>query len=451
MARGCANWGRKLLKCDVAIVGAGPIGLLLGNLLGRRGLAVVIVEKQPKPYNLPRAVHFDGEAMRVFQAAGLAAEILPHTMVGRGMLFKDMNDVVVVDWSRDQNIGPMGWFESYRCHQPGVEETLRAGVDRFDRVTLIEGVAVSAITQDAESVTIDLSNGTQVQASYAIGADGANSFVRGALGIEVDDLGFREDWLVVDLILKQPRPDLGDYSVQFCDPVNSATYVRGVGDRRRWELRLPKDRVTNPDETEIWERLSRWITPKDAQLERDAVYTFRSCIAKNWRNGRVFLVGDAAHQMPPFMGQGMCAGIRDAANLAWKLAQAVQGGEDVLGTYESERAPHIRQFIDLTMALGRLINQTAAGKAPKGVMKSIWPELGPGLGARTGVGGALAPQVRVDGVLADDLARQGFYVLAAREVEADMPVIVGAQEWLAQHSVEAVVVRPDGYVLGAFG
>ncbi|MEJ6708631.1 MAG: bifunctional 3-(3-hydroxy-phenyl)propionate/3-hydroxycinnamic acid hydroxylase [Amylibacter sp.] len=438
------------MNCDVCIIGAGPVGMLLGNLLGRRGISVAIIEKQPKPYNLPRAVHFDGEAMRVFQGAGLAEAVLPHTMVGRGMLFKDTHDNVVVDWSRDQEIGPMGWYESNRCHQPGIEDALRVGLDRFDHVSLYVGVAVGGVSQDDDGVSVRLSDGREVRSKYAVGADGANSFVRSTLGISVDDLGFKEDWLVVDLILKRPRPDLGDYSVQFCDPVNSATYVRGVGDRRRWELRLPVDRMTDPDEAEIWQRLSRWITPTDAELERDAVYTFRSCVVEKWRQGRVFLAGDAAHQMPPFMGQGMCAGIRDVANLNWKLAQVLDGGEDVLETYESEREPHIRQFIELTVSLGKLINQTAAGETPKGKMQSIWPELGAGLGCREGVGGALAPQVRVDGVLADDVAKQGFYVLAATQVESALPVVVGAQDWLADHDVGAVVVRPDGYVLEAF-
>lgn len=424
--------------------------MLLGNLLGRRDISVAIVEKQPKPYDLPRAVHFDGEAMRVFQAAGLAEQVLPHTMVGRGMLFKDTDDNVVVDWSRDQEIGSMGWHESNRCHQPGIEDALRAGLDRFDHVRLHEGIAVTAIAQDDAGVRVSLADGREITAQYAIGADGANSFVRSALGIAVNDLGFKEDWLVVDLILKRPRPDLGDYSVQFCDPVNSATYVRGVGERRRWELRLPDDRAADPDEAEIWERLSRWITSEDAELERSAVYTFRSCVAESWRDERVFLVGDAAHQMPPFMGQGMCAGIRDVANLNWKLAQMLHGGDDVLDTYESEREPHIRQFIELTVSLGKLINQTAAGEAPKGKMQSIWPELGEGLGSREGVGGALAPQPRVGDVLADDVAQQGFYVLSAQDVDADLPVVVGAQEWLAEQGVEAVIVRPDGYVLGPY-
>ena len=134
------------------------------------------------------------------------------------------------------------------------------------------------------------------------------------------------------------------------------------------------------------------------------------------------MAGDAAHQMPPFMGQGMCAGIRDVANLGWKLAQVLQGGEDVLWSYESERAPHIRQFIELTESLGKLINQTAAGDAPKGKMQSIWPELGSGLGNREGVGGALAPQPRINGVLADDLAQQGFYVLSARQNFDSVPI-----------------------------
>ena len=433
---------------DVAIIGAGPVGLTLANLLGKRGLSAQIIEKRPKPYDLPRAIHFDGEAMRVFQAAGLADQVLAHTHVGVGMLFKDADDAILIDWSRAQEIGPMGWHESYRFHQPGLEDALRCGLDRFDHVSLRTGVSATHI--DPATGEVGLSDGGRLNASFIVGCDGADSFTRQAAGLALNDLGFNERWLVVDAILKRPRPDLGDYSIQFCDAEHPATYVRGTGDRRRWEIRLDQSQA-DPDSAAIWARLSRWITPDDAELERAAVYTFRSAVAARWREGRVLIAGDAAHQMPPFMGQGMCAGVRDAANLAWKLDHAIRTGDDaILDTYGAERASHVAEFIDLTMRLGRLINQTATGGAPKGQMKSIWPGLGPGLGDRDDVAGRLAPQPRLaTGQLADDAAGGGFYLLSREPVRSAAPVFTDAKGWLVASNIFAAIVRPDGYVLSA--
>ena len=160
-----------------------------------------------------------------------------------------------------------------------------------------------------------------------VGCDGARSLVRRFMGAGLDDLGFHERWLVLDFLLERPRDDLGDYSVQFCDPVRPATYVRGVGNRRRWEITLLADEDSNAmtSAERIWPLLRRWVTPEDGRIERAAVYTFHSVVARPWRAGRLLLAGNSAHQTPPFLGQGMCAGIRDAANLAWKLADVVSG------------------------------------------------------------------------------------------------------------------------------
>ncbi len=441
------------MRVDVAIIGAGPVGLLLANLLGRCGHSATVLERQSDPFPMPRAIHFDGEAMRCFQVAGLARSLLPHTHVGKGMLFRDRDGNVIVDWSRDQRPGPMGWYESYRFHQPGLEFELRKGLERFDDVRLMWNAEVTGIFQDGGGVTLRLINGTSVTARFAVACDGTQSSVRSALGIGLEDLGFQERWLVCDLLLTRPRDDLGDHSVQYCDPDAPATYVRGAGDWRRWEFRL---RADDPDvwpETEVWDRLSRWIAPTDATLERSAVYTFRSRIAHAWRAGRVLLAGDAAHQMPPFMGQGMCAGIRDVGNLWWKLSAVLLGaGDDLLDTYQSEREANARAFIEKSVALGRLINQTAAGMVPSGRMDSIWPDLGPGLGLRDGIGGTLAPQVRTtDGLLADDAACHGFYVLAAEAVSGSrLPTFVGADFWLRERNLAGIVMRPDGYALGGF-
>ena len=434
---------------QVAVIGCGPIGALLANLLGRRGISVCVIEKQAKPFGLPRAIHFDGEAMRAFQAAGLTEQILPSTMIGRGMLFKDKNDEVLIDWSREQQIGPMGWYESYRVHQPGLENALLEGLLRFDHVETRRGVSARTIEQDEDAVRITLSDDSHLTAEYVVGCDGAESDLRDSLGIDVDDLGYNERWLVVDLTLKRARDDLGDYSIQFCDEENPATYVRGVGDRRRWEMRLKPEDSNEVSEAQVWERLERWIGPKDADLERCAVYTFRSCVAWQWKSGRCFLAGDAAHQMPPFMGQGMCAGIRDVANLSWKLDRVLKGSDaKLLDTYFPEREKNVRQFIELTVRLGKLINQSAAGNAPRGNMKSIWPSLGEGLGARDGVGGELAPQVRLgDGSLADSHAEHGPYVLSSEPMQASIPVVCGKWDKLDEFGFKAAIIRPDGYAM----
>ncbi|MFT4717012.1 MAG: 3-(3-hydroxy-phenyl)propionate hydroxylase [Paracoccaceae bacterium] len=435
---------------QVAIVGYGPTGALLGNLLARRGISCVIVEKQAHAYGLPRAVHFDGETMRVFQSSGLADEIFKDTMIGRGMRFQDNAGNVLVDWPRSQEIGPFGWHESYRFHQPALETVLRRGFESQDGCQVIAGQAVVGFTQNLDGVDLQLDDGRHVLAEYVVGCDGAQSFVRKALGIEYEDLGFNEDWLVVDLLIKNAAADRGDYTIQFCDTDHPATYVRGVGKRRRWEMRVETGQIAPLSESETWQRLARWVSSKDAEIERSAVYTFRSCIAREWRDRRCFLAGDAAHLTPPFMGQGLCAGIRDAANLAWKLAAVLAGGNGrLLDTYASERLPNTREFINLTMDLGRLINQTAAGQAPSVAMKSIWPALGPGLGVRDGLVGTQAPQVKtVSGEWSDDVAGAGFYALVRKDVACSIPVVVGAQDWLAEKGIFGVVVRPDGYIFG---
>lgn len=431
---------------DVAIIGAGPTGLVLANLLGRRGVRTLVLEKQPKPYPQPRAIHFDGEIMRVFQSTGLAEEVLAHTTGGIGMLFKNRDGETLVDWSRSPDIGPMGWRESYRFYQPGLEQALADGLDRFPHVDLRRGADVTDVAIRDDHAALTLATGETVTARYAVGCDGALSLTRQAIGEGMEDLGFRQTWLVVDVLLKRPRPDLGDHSVQVCDPDAPATYVRGAGNWRRWEFRVGS--TEPPDEGEIWRRLNPWITTADASLERSAVYTFRSLVARRWRRGPLLIAGDAAHQTPPFMGQGMCAGVRDAANLSWKLALAL-GGHDVVDTYQSERAPNARQFIDMAVRLGRMISQTASGEIPQGRMVSIWPALGEGLGPRDAVSGALAPQPLVGEVRADDLARGRFYALARAECAASIPVFTEAARWLKDNDIFGAIVRPDGYVLSA--
>ncbi len=448
---------------DVAIIGYGPVGATLANILGAAGLDTVVIEREAGCYHLPRAVHFDDEVMRVFQSIGLAEAIAPHILPSPGMKFLGSDGALLLDWSRPQGLGVQGWHASYRFHQPALENTLRQGVARYPSVAVRAQTAVHAIAQTADAATLETSSGP-IQARYVVGCDGANSLTRqtiaGTPGAASDDsfedLGFDERWLVTDLILKHPRPDLGDHSIQHCDPARPATYVRGVGDRRRWEITLHDGEAP----TDPWPLLARWITPEDATLERAAIYTFRSAVARKWRDGRLLIAGDAAHLTPPFMGQGMCAGIRDAANLGWKLA-AVLRGEDaaLLDTYQSERAPHARAYIETAVRLGGLINTRAMapalGEAPAGPVKM--ESIAPALGGFTAPLGRPAPQPRLaDGTLLDDRIGPRFAVLLRGDVahtaalDGRGAVLVSdpaLEPFLAANNALAALMRPDRQII----
>jgi 3-(3-hydroxy-phenyl)propionate hydroxylase len=431
---------------EIAIVGMGPTGVTLANLLANRGLSVAIFEKQSKPYALPRAVHFDGEVMRVFQSIGLGSEISDTSRVNIGMLFKDLDSNILIDWSRSQTIGPMGWYESYRFHQPDLETVLQNGLYRFSNVKNFYNSAVRKISDDGENVTIELESGERHTSQFLIGCDGAQSNVREFLNEELVDLGFMQKWLVIDLILKNDRPDLGNHTVQICDPNSPMTYVRGTGKRRRWEMRLTDETVSKISVEDVWNKLVKWISPDDAEIERSAIYTFKSSLVKKWSRGNVFLAGDAAHLMPPFMGQGMCAGIRDVANLAWKLAAVINGADKaILNTYESERSPNVREFIDLTVRLGQIINQTSKSQKETTKMESILPSLGPGLGLRDNIEGQLAPQfLSIESDKADDLNPNGFYPISNQKNGMKLK---GVEPWLNENNIASALVRPDGYIL----
>ena len=428
-------------------------------------------------------MHFDGEVMRIFQSAGLAEKIAAVVRSSsRGMHFVNGEGRTLMIRRGIDGPGPHGWAGNWYFHQPILEGVLREGLKRFANVRVHLGHEVASV--DA------------LDARYVVGCDGARSLVRQAIGSKHRDLGLHQPWLVVDLLCDPASPRvkaLPDYTVQLCDPARPMTVVNVGGDRRRWEIMLmPGDdpaRLTEPDV--FWPMMARWLGPDDARLERAAVYTFHSVVQEGWRKGRLLLAGDACHQTPPFLGQGMCAGMRDAANLAWKLAAVVRGdaSDALLDTYESERLPHVRTFIDLAVRLGAVLQETdrdaAAARDRRfeaGAEMFDFPQ--PQLGRRlsradiadvarcrhTSLPHSAVTRARVcksrpsrhrrrcptsnraaDGRLMDEAIGQRFAIvgdaalLAGLHTDAVLLPDIG-RDWCARHNIGAVILRPDRYI-----
>ncbi|WP_322048793.1 bifunctional 3-(3-hydroxy-phenyl)propionate/3-hydroxycinnamic acid hydroxylase [Paraburkholderia sp. J67] len=470
---------------DVAVIGLGPTGATLANLLAIEGLRVLVLERDKDIFALPRAVHFDGECMRVFQSIGLAETLLPNLFVGPGMKFVNAAGQLLIDWTRPTGVGPQGWCASYKFHQPDLENALRNRLALQTSVDVRLRHEVFALDETDDGVRLRFEDTRcgklgQATARYVVGCDGARSIARRFMGTELTDLKSHERWVVVDVLLDKPRPDLGDFSIQYCDPARPTTYTRGPANRRRWEIMvMPGDdgsQLASPEW--LWDKLARWISPADARLERSAIYTFHSVVANGWRRGRLLLAGDAAHQTPPFMGQGMAAGIRDASNLAWKLGAVIRGTapDRLLDTYESERSPHVREFIETAVQLGAVIQTTspeAANNRDSAMSAAIrnfvtpQPKLGPGAcldQSSSAVVGQISSQPRLkDGRLMDDVVGYRFALVASPELLASCDDIAERAEkagvqivsdagvveaWLASTGAGAALIRPDRYVYG---
>lgn len=462
---------------DVGIVGYGPVAATLAALLGQAGVSVIVFEKEAEPYPLPRAVHFDGEVMRVFQAVGIAERLEPLLLVNRGMRFVNVDGEVLIDWPRPQAVGPHGWHASYRFHQPDLEEALRDAVDALPVVRVRRMVEVVGLKEEGDAVTVstrDRASGQsdQTRCRYVVGCDGARSFVREWIGAGLIDLESNAQWLVVDMRMKRSVEALSDWTVQLCDPDRPTTIAKGTGNRRRWEFMvMPGDDLATLQSPEtIWRLLERWIGPADAEIERSAVYRFNAVVADCWGSEKVFIAGDAAHQTPPFLGQGLCAGIRDASNLAWKLVQAVgePGGrhDRLLSSYETERSPHVREFVAQAVRVGEVLQLTArdgaaardramTGRPEK--MDTPAPRLGPGLAdPDDALAGSLFGQPRTaEGPRLDDVAGSRFVLALAKpdaalaETAARHGVAVVVAEDVAALRVEGLLVRPDRYILAS--
>jgi 2-polyprenyl-6-methoxyphenol hydroxylase-like FAD-dependent oxidoreductase len=491
---------------DVAIVGYGPTGMTLAALLGQQGHEVLVLERYPGLYNLPRAASFDDEVMRTFQKLGIAAEVEPGTHVQ-----------LLYDWvnGEGETLGeveyddptPMGWAQMYMMYQPDIEDALDACCRSLPNVEIRQGVTVESIAPDSGGVGvrgID-SGGDPVlaRARWLVGADGGHGLVRAAVGSDHSTYNFEKDWLVCDFERTGSFDRVPDMR-QVCDPKQPIAIIRLGPRHHRFSFMLGDDEdtaeATEPER--VWQRVSEYITPDDAKLIRVANYLFRSRIADCWRDGRVVMAGDAVHEMPPFLGQGMCSGMRDAHNLAWKLDLIIRGfaQEALLDTYQLEREPHVRFITEKAIEIG-LVQTTsdparaqqrdekmlAAREANQVPEKLHFPPLSDGIAATVSSphGGELFVQgrVRVDGRegLFDDLVGPGPCVIARsgalsglgpeqrhswEELGGHLAVLsdgtAGANgeaavediggtyaAWFDAHGCDAVAVRPDWYLFGS--
>ena len=488
------------VDADVAIVGFGPVGQVLAILLGQRGHRVEVIERWPEAYPLPRAVHFDHEVGRILQAAGVAGALEGRTEPASVYEWRNATGETLIRFGRDAERSVSGWPESNMVCQPELERILDERARAIPTVGVERGCEAVGLRMETDGVAIEgqRADGSAraLRARFAVGCDGANSFVREQIGSGWHDLGFRFDWLVVDVLPSDPRWT-GPRNWQLCDPARPTTLVSGGPGRRRWEfMRLPHETLDELNgEGAAWRLLGPWgVHPGNAKLERHAVYTFRARWADRWRNARAFLAGDAAHQMPPFAGQGMCSGLRDAANLAWKLDLVLRGraSEAVLDSYTSERAPHVATTIQLSVALGRIIcvsdpaeaaardaRMIAEASSRSAPVDAPLPPLGPGCLAD---GAPAAGQLFVQDVVQhrgatgrfDDVVGRGFVLAspagdpaAALDREraawfAELGGITahvapggpvedlngGYARWFAQHGAAVALVRPDFVVFG---
>ena len=491
---------------QVAIIGHGPSGAIAASLLGDRGIRTLAIDRQRDVYDLPRAIAIDHEILRVIDNLGAAPAVMPFIAPfsasqhfgARGQLIRRI-DMVAEPY-------PLGYTPSMVFTQPPVEAALRDHAAAYDSVTVELGTELIGFEQSEHQVTLQLrddSGATRtVTADYVIACDGASSPVRQQLGIRFEDLVFDEPWLVIDLQVNDGGlGKLPSTSAQFCEPSRPTSFIICPGNHRRFEIMLlpGEDPSTMETADEVWRLLARWITPDDATLWRAASYRFHALVAAQWRQGRVFLAGDAAHQQPPFIGQGMCQGIRDVVNLAWKLDRVLTGqsGDALLDSYGEERSTHVRELTSRIKAIGHVICErdpvaadardarilAEGGGQPRTVTRQeIVPPLQAGLLAHPlhPAHGTLFPQPWIraaTGVqLLDVVAGTGWrLVLDARTgpelsptqqaeiarlgvrplricpdsdntalVEKD-GVVAG---WFDRHGCVAALVRPDHYVFG---
>lgn len=496
---------------DVLVVGFGPAGAVAAGMLGARGHSTLVVERAMDIYDKPRAIAIDHEILRHFDNMGIADEVLPYTAPftasehfgAEGQLIRRI-DMVPEPY-------PLGYTPSMVFTQPPVEAVLRRHAQSFDCVTVELGTEMTQLAPQADEVVAilkDASGTTRAVASkYVIGCDGAWSKVREQSGMKLQDLVFDEPWLVVDVRVNETAlAKLPQTSAQFCDPARPTSYVIGPKNHRRWEIMLlPGEDQREMEKPEnVWRLLSPWLSPDEGELWRAAAYRFHALVADEWRRGRVLIAGDAAHQQPPFIGQGMCQGLRDVANLVWRLDRILKGqsAEALLDTYTVERKPHVQALTGKIKAIGQTICERdpaaaavrdarilaeGGGKPLTITRQEIVPPLEGGLIAAAGTParGLLFPQPSIVDGLSERLldtftGPEWRLILDGRRIRTEegealakainrivvKAVVPQGEEdagdpaklrekdgvlaaWFDRHGAIAAIVRPDHYVFGA--
>ena len=491
------------LNAEVTIVGAGPVGILLAILLGKQSKDVILIDKWTEIYDRPRAVTMDAEVARILASLGIDCDTDPDFENHKELYYwknADLQDLQIVDW---KSLAPSGWHVTYWFNQPQLEARLMEMAKALPSVRILRGWTAKKLAQDSDGVDLSIRDtetrqqSQTIRSQFLVGADGANSFVRESLGLKMVDKGYFFDWLILDMI-----PD-ENYTVspaqwQLCGPRRPTTIVPGGPGRRRWEFMLlpgeVADTIAQPESA--WDLLEPWgLTPDNAQLERSAVYQFQAKWAEGWVKDRCMIAGDAAHLMPPFAGEGMCAGLRDAVALGWRLTSILDGKlkPDVLLSYESERMSHAQHYIQFSQDLGEIICIADPEKAAERDARMIADlvarnhepitgdlvKLGPGLWCDTAGAGELSPQgvVTFAGkrdrfdqavgigwmILAFDTATDGLLTDAQRQTFKNIGgriLSVGPQgsgcgviaedeiydTWRAETKANYAILRPDFYV-----
>jgi len=493
---------RKEAIYDVAIVGFGPAGAVAAGLLGAQGIRTYVCDRLRDVYDKPRAIALDHEITRLFQQMGVARQIKPYLEPFTDSVYYGVDGQIIKRMSTVALPWPLAHTPSVVFTQPPVERVLRAHALSFDCVTVELGQTMTQLTQDAGGATLALmgddGRASSVRARYVIGCDGASSTVRSQVGITLEDLDFDEPWLVVDVLVNdQGLAKLPTTSVQYCKPERPSTYLICPGRHRRWEISInpgeDPQQMATPEGT--WKLLAPWLTPDDATLWRQASYRFHALVASEWRQGRVFVAGDAAHQQPPFLGQGMCQGLRDVANLCWKLGAVLRAGapEHLLDTYGAERKGHVKELTTRIKGIGKIICERDPVRARErdarllaecgGVVKptprqDVQPALQAGLLAAQAhpARGTLFPQPWLnlgagEPRRMDDLLGCGWRLVLNRDASAGLQALARGlklpglcvaqlgtpgctetegvlQRWFERQSCSAALVRPDHYVYG---